>query len=189
MEALHQGIQNIQEYSPLAGIQGVLQPLITNLHEFTAGIPLVLQLIATAVWSTIPFIEADAGVMIAILAGVPIIPATIAAIVGNVLAVMAVIAATDRIRRWLKNHSSKQKQEKRQTKVRRAVQKYGVPGASLLGPLLIGTHLNALFMAAAGVDRRYLFIWQVIAIVVWAVIFALLTQYLVDALQGVPVQL
>lgn len=184
MEALYQALQKIQENSPLGGIQEVLQPIIMDLHEFTASIPLASQLVATSLWSAIPFIESDAGVLIAVLAGVPIIPATIAAIIGNLLAVAGVIVATDKIRIWLKNHSSKAKQEKRETKVRRALQKYGVPGASLLGPLLIGTHLNAFFMAVAGVNRRYLLIWQSIAIILWAVIFAVVANYLVGLLQG-----
>lgn len=184
MEALYQILQNIQERSPLRGVQEWLQPLIMNLQEFTADIPLILQLLATSLWSAIPFIESDVGVLIAVVAGVPIIPATIAAIVGNLLAVAGVIVATDSIRSWLKGHSSKAKQEKRQTRVRRALQKYGVPGASLLGPLLVGTHLNAFFMAAAGVNRHYLLIWQSIAIVVWAIIFAIVTNYLLGALQS-----
>lgn len=184
MDELYQGLQKIQEYSPLGGIQEGLQPVITNLHEITTGIPLVLQLIATATWSAIPFIESDAGVLIAVLAGVPIIPATIAAIVGNLIAVVGVVVATDNLRIWIENHTSQKKQKKRQTKVRRAIQKYGVPGASLLGPLLVGTHLNAFFMAAAGVNRRYLLIWQTVAIVVWAIIFAALAQYIMSLIQS-----
>jgi uncharacterized membrane protein len=184
METLYQVLQKIQEYSPLSGIQESMQPVITNLHEITAGIPLALQLVATAIWSAIPFIESDAGVLIAVLAGVPVIPATIAAIIGNLLAVVAVVVGTDKIRMWLKDHSSKKKQEKRQTKVRRAIEKYGVPGASLLGPLLVGTHLNAFFMAAAGVNRRYLLTWQTIAIIVWAVIFAIVANYIMSIIQS-----
>ncbi|MNT41494.1 hypothetical protein D3C72_1778540 [compost metagenome] len=163
-----------------------LQPFVIEITTFTASIPLIWQILVTAGWSAIPFIESDAGVAVAIAAGVPTIPAVIAAIIGNWVAVALVILGTDKIRNWLGVHTSKKSQEKRQGKVRRALEKYGVPGASLLGPLLIGTHLNAFFMAAAGVNRRYLLIWQTIAIVVWAIIFAVIMHTLMSSLRGYP---
>lgn len=150
--------------------------MIEQLTHITAGVPLVLQILLTAVWSAIPGIESDLGAFIAILVGVPLIPAIIAAIIGNWIAVVGIIFLTDKIRTWIKNRSTKPEtsSSKRQAKVARAMQKYGVPGASLLGPLLIGTHLNAFFMAAAGAHRRNLLIWQTIAIVAWGIVYGLL---------------
>lgn len=179
-------MQSIQEFGPLQAIQQWLEPFIVNIYQFTAAIPLVWQVLAIAGWSMIPFIESDVGVAIGIGVGVAPIPATIAAILGNWLAVMAVIILTDKAR--TKIHSAKEVntevKTKRRKKVMKAVEKYGVPGASLLGPLLIGTHLNAFFMAAAGVNKRYLMIWQTIAIVVWAVVFAIIMQGIVQAVRG-----
>lgn len=184
MEWFQEMIEKIQSVGPLAAIQEWLVPFIQGLTEFTAQIPMALQVLVTAGWSAIPFIESDVGVAIAIVVGVPTIPAVIAAIIGNWVAVMLVIIFTDKIRTWVRRNKHEDVDDtKRSKKVRRAVEKYGVPGASLLGPMLIGTHLNAFFMAAAGVNRRYLMIWQTIAIVVWAIIFAIILHIAVASIR------
>ena len=180
-------ITKLQELGPLKYIQEWLQPFIMQLAQFTDTIPLIWQVLAVGIWSMIPFIESDVGVAIGIAVGVPVIPATIAAIVGNWLAVMAVILLTDKIRRWLyrnKDTSDKKVHGKKYEKVMHAVQKWGVPGASLLAPTLIGSHIGAFFMAASGVNKRYLMFWQTIAIVVWGIIFAVGMSIALSAIRG-----
>lgn len=61
---------------------------------------------------------------------------------------------------------SPKKPEKRE-KLMRWVNRFGVPGASLAGPLLLPTHLTAATLVAAGVRRNWVLLWQVIAIVLW----------------------
>lgn len=180
-------ITKLQEFGPLKYIQEWLQPFIMDLALFTATIPLIWQVLAVGTWSMIPFIESDVGVAIGIAVGVPVIPATIAAIVGNWVAVMAVILMTDKIRRWLyrnKDTSERKVRGKKYEKVMRAVQKWGVPGASLLAPTLIGSHIGAFFMAASGVDKKYLMFWQTVAIAVWGVIFAIGMTIAMSAIRG-----
>lgn len=178
-------IETLQNLGPLKWIHEQLLPFILQITEFTAQIPAIWQFFATALWSAIPFIESDVGVAIAIAAGVPTVPATIAAIIGNWVAVMAVISLTHKGREALRGKKADEEPtSKRQKKVMRAVQKYGVPGASLLGPMLIGTHLNSFFMAAAGVDKKYLMFWQTIAIIVWGIIFAVILHIAMSAGRG-----
>ena len=180
-------ITKLQEFGPLKYIQEWLQPFIMELARFTATIPLMWQVLAVGAWSMIPFVESDVGVAIGIAVGVPVIPATIAAIAGNWIAVMLVILLTDKIRQWLyrnKTTSEKKVRGKKYEKVMRAVQKWGVPGASLLAPTLVGTHLTAFFMAASGVDKKYLMVWQTIAIVVWGIIFAVGMSIAMVAIKG-----
>lgn len=180
-------ITKLQEFGPLKYIQEWLQPFIMELALFTATIPLIWQALAVGVWSMIPFIESDVGVAIGIAVGVPVIPATIAAIAGNWVAVMAVILLTDKIRQWLyrnKDASEKKVRGKKYEKVMRAVQKWGVPGASLLAPMLVGTHITAFFMATSGVDKKYLMFWQTVAIIVWGIIFAVSMSIAMAAIKG-----
>ncbi len=180
-------LEKIQEFGPLKYIQEWLQPFIIELAQFTATIPLIWQVLAVGAWSMIPFIEADVGVAIGIAVGVPVIPATIAAIVGNWVAVMVVILMTDTIRQKLqrnKDTSEKKIRSKKYDKVMRAVEKWGVPGASLLAPTLVGTHITAFFMAASGVDKKYLMFWQTIAIIVWGIIFAVSMAIAMAAIKG-----
>lgn len=56
---------------------------------------------------------------------------------------------------------------KGQTKLRRWLVRFGVPGASLLAPLALPTQLTAAFFVASGVRKGWVMLWQVIAIVIW----------------------
>lgn len=55
----------------------------------------------------------------------------------------------------------------RKQKFQRALVKYGVPGVSLLGPLLLPTQFTATMLAAAGVGKARILVWQGVAIVLW----------------------
>lgn len=173
----------------MESIREVFINVITQLTAFTEQIPLFFQVLVTFVWGMIPFIESDNGAAIAVAVGMPVPLAITAAVAGNWVAVMLLIIFIDKVRSWVKSRrrtevADEKKYSKRKEKVMRAVQKYGVPGASLLGPMLIGTHINAFFMAVAGVDKRYLMIWQTVAIVVWGIIFGVGTHLLVLSLRG-----
>jgi hypothetical protein len=56
---------------------------------------------------------------------------------------------------------------KGQTKLRRWLVKFGLPGASLLAPLALPTMLTAAFFVASGVRKEWVILWQVVAIVLW----------------------
>ncbi|MFH0071116.1 hypothetical protein ACFRAK_28820, partial [Peribacillus sp. NPDC056705] len=94
------------------------------------------------------------------------------------LSVMVAILASDRLKRWFQGRrTSDRKQEKQNKRMQRGQQlfhKYGVPGVSLLGTLLIGGHLSALICIASGAPKRYVVIWQTISIIVWSVVMGVL---------------
>jgi hypothetical protein len=55
----------------------------------------------------------------------------------------------------------------RRAKFQRALDRYGVPGVSLLGPLLLPTQFTSTMLAAAGVSVRRVLFWQGLAIAAW----------------------
>lgn len=57
--------------------------------------------------------------------------------------------------------------EKRCARLRRWMVRFGVPGASVLAPLALPTMLTAAFFVASGVPRRWVLLWQAIAIALW----------------------
>ncbi|URN92600.1 MAG: small multi-drug export protein [Candidatus Pristimantibacillus lignocellulolyticus] len=133
----------------------------------------ILQFIGVMIVAMIPFIEGYFAVPVGIAIGFSAVMTIVAAIVGNWISVMVVILASDRFKQWLQGRkTSERKQEKQNKRLERGQKlfhKFGVPGVSLLGPLLIGDHLAALICIASGASKRYVIIWQTIAIVVWAV--------------------
>lgn len=62
----------------------------------------------------------------------------------------------------------------RKAKFQRAFERYGVPGVSLLGPLLLPTQFTATMLAASGVGRARVLFWQAIAIIGWTTLVTLL---------------
>ncbi|RZI91323.1 MAG: small multidrug efflux protein, partial [Microbacterium sp.] len=49
----------------------------------------------------------------------------------------------------------------------------GLPGVSLLGPLLLPTHFTATMLAAAGIAKGRILVWQAVAIVGWTTLITL----------------
>lgn len=59
--------------------------------------------------------------------------------------------------------------------------RFGVPGASLLGPLAIPTHFTSAMLIASGTSPRWVLLWQAVAIVVWTTLTVTLMWLAVNA--------
>lgn len=66
-----------------------------------------------------------------------------------------------------------ERKTRRRTKFQQAFERYGVPGVSLLGPLLLPTHFTATMLAASGIGRARILFWQALAITGWTVLVGL----------------
>jgi len=62
----------------------------------------------------------------------------------------------------------------RKAKFQRALDRYGVPGVSLLGPLLLPTQFTATMLAGAGVSKARVLFWQGLAILGWTTLVGVL---------------
>jgi hypothetical protein len=63
-------------------------------------------------------------------------------------------------------------ESKGRQKLRRWLDRFGVPGASILAPLALPTHFTAATLIAAGVSTGRVLFWQAVAIVFWAALVA-----------------
>jgi len=87
-----------------------------------------------------------------------------------------------RIRQWalsLREKKGKQPRSDRWAKAERSVDKYGIFGMAVLGPIIIGTQFAAAVSVAAGVRPLSVSIIIGIAMIIWAVVFALLSIWLI----------
>ena len=71
----------------------------------------------------------------------------------------------------------------RRAKFQRAFERYGVPGVSLLGPLLLPTQFTATMLAASGIGRARILIWQAVAIVGWTTIVTLIISGVITSVR------
>lgn len=145
--------------------------MVEQLNLWVAALHPVWQFLAVFVIGVVPFLESYTGTLVGTVTGMPVLLAAGGAIAGNVLALVVAVRLGDRARQGLGRRASRPPSERRQKVIAR-VDRYGVPVASLLAPTLMAISVTAFGMVAAGLDRRQVVVWQVVAVVVWAALFA-----------------
>lgn len=176
--------------------------LIDTFQDLVAQVPDLVQPLIVAAAGAIPFIEGEGAATIGIIAGIPPVIAVVAAVVGNFLCVTVLVLISSGTRTAVvARHRSRTRDREavpagtaggtppaatdlggsptaapspRAAKFQRAFERYGVPGVSLLGPLLLPTQFTATMLAAAGVGKVRILIWQAVAIVLWTTAVAVI---------------
>jgi len=173
--------------------------LIETFQNLVAQVPEIVQPLIIALAGAVPFIEGEGAATIGIIGGIHPVIAAIAAIVGNFLCVAILVLVTSRAHTAVMNRrrakatvaadgsmivdaadddirveEDSARKAARKAKFQRALERYGVPGVSLLGPLLLPTQFTATMLAAVGVGKARILIWQLVAITGWTTLFSLL---------------
>jgi hypothetical protein len=183
--------------------------LVETLQDLVGQVPELVQPLIVALAGAIPFIEGEGGAAIGILGGINPVVAAIAAMVGNFLVVAALVLLGSGARNAVvTRHRAKaaaragaasggetvlmtapgegaedSRSAARRAKFQRAYERYGVPGVSLLGPLLLPTHFTATMLAASGVGKVRILIWQAVAIIGWTTVTAVVISGVLDAVR------
>lgn len=69
-----------------------------------------------------------------------------------------------------------EKDSKRKLRAKKLWNRYGIPGLSLLGPILVGSHLTALMGISFGASRQRILAWMGISLSIWTIISAVLAH-------------
>lgn len=150
------------------------------LVDFTQSLPLWLQWAGVMLAAAIPFIESYFGTLVGVVAGVPLPIAVLAAVIGNVISMLAFVfaAATARQKVLARRNGAAEPEEPsaRRQKVKRMFDRFGVPGVSLLGQTVLPSQITSGMMVSFGANRNLVIFWQVVSIIVWAIVFALIGQ-------------
>lgn len=155
--------------------------LIDRFQELVAVVPILVQPLIVAVAGAIPFVEGELSSVIGVLGGLNPVVAAVAGMAGNFLSVLGVVLVTARVRsavatRVGRRHELDQApkpQSKGRQRFARFLDRFGVPGASLLGPLALPTHFTSATLVASGVSVPRVLLWQGAAIVLWTTITTL----------------
>lgn len=169
--------------------------LIETFQDWVAQVPDIVQPLIVALAGAIPFIEGEGAASIGIIGGIHPVIAAIAAIIGNFLCVTVLVLASSGARSAIVNRTRvaepalvggatatgsvteappTDRKAARREKFQRAFERYGVPGVSLLGPLLLPTQFTATMLAAAGVGKARVLFWQGLAIIGWTTVVAVI---------------
>ncbi len=178
--------------------------LIETFQNLVAQVPELVQPLIVALAGAVPFIEGEGAATIGILGGIHPLIAAIAAIAGNFLCVALLVLASSSARAAVVNRRRAKavvdangrvihdggadgipvegesgRKAARKQKFQSALDRYGVPGVSLLGPLLLPTQFTATMLAAIGVSKGRILFWQGLAIVGWTTVLSLLASGIV----------
>lgn len=177
--------------------------LIETFQDLIAQVPDLVQPLIVALAAAVPFIEGEGAAAIGIVGGIHPVIVAIAAVLGNFACVAILVLAGSGARRAVvtrhrarrlatvgggspsldsdENEVMDATVSPRKEKFQRALVRYGVPGVSLLGPLLLPTQFTATMLAAAGVGKARILFWQAIAIIGWTTAVTVLISGVVHA--------
>ena len=161
-------------------------------QDLAAQVPDAVRPIIVALAGAVPFVEGEGATAVGVLAGIHPVTAGLFAAAGNFLSVLAVVLLGSRVRTAALAGRARQgepideapPESRRRQRFRRWVVRYGVPGASLLGPLAIPTQFTSAMLVAAGTPRGRVLLWQGVAIVLWTSLATVATWGVLTAVTG-----
>lgn len=127
--------------------------------------------------AAIPWLEIALVIPVGIISGLSPFWVMLLAFVGNMLTVLLLIIAFQKVKVWMESRKRKDGKEdsKRTERGKRIWNKYGMPGLALLGPILIGTHIAAFIGLLFGASKLNTTIWMTISIALWTLVFGIAT--------------
>lgn len=157
--------------------------LVLGFQNLVAEVPDLVQPLVVALAGAVPFIEGEGAAAIGIIGGIPPIVAALAGAVGNLICVAIVVLATSRVRTAVttRRGGAEKPVTTRREKFERAYHRYGTPGVSLLGPLLLPTQFTAAALTSTGVPPMRVLAWQAAAIALWTTVITLIITGVIRA--------
>lgn len=140
---------------------------------------MLLSYLLIFVLAATPLVELLVVIPLGAAMGLPVLPVTVVAWVGNALPVFLIIAL---FRVWIARRGPVRRRWGR--RALRVWRRYGLPGLALLGPLLTGIHLAAIMALALGAKQRPTALWMLASLLLWAVATGLATALGVQWLTG-----
>ena len=156
--------------------------MIENLQDWAQSFPGWLQWVAIFLIAAIPLIESYTGTFIGIAIGLHPVIAASAAIAGNTTVVVLIVFLTDRIRTRVRGtiqSAVPPRNSRRRERLRTLFERVGIPGVSLLGH---PTQVSAAAMVGFGADRSKVILWEVVSIVVWGAVIAVVAGFGIELL-------
>ncbi len=156
--------------------------MITPLQELTESLPPLLQWAGVAIAGAIPFVESYFGAVVGVIAGVNVLVAVTAAVIGNMVSMVGFVVTAHTVRDRVVAARGPQADfsdppatmSRRRRKLRRAFDRYGVAVVSLFGQTILPSQITSAALVSFGARRKAVITWQAISICLWGVTFGAL---------------
>jgi hypothetical protein len=173
-----------------------------------------VQPLLVAVAAMIPFVEGELASVLGVWAGLHPVVAALAAIAGNFASVFVVVFFGARIRAAIiarrarrvptpvpapagaapgvpssadvpaESTEDPKPESKGVQRFKRFLVRFGVPGASILGPLALPTQFTSAVLVSTGVSKGWVLLWQGVAIVLWTTLTTLIATGVLTLVTG-----
>ena len=172
--------------------------VIEFLQDLMSQVPILVQPLIVAVAAAIPFVEGELASLLGVWAGLNPFVAAASAIAGNFASVFVVVFFGARIRAGIVARRARRAElviagrattdtagpdepavdakpeSKGVRRFKKFLVRFGVPGASILGPLAIPTQFTSALLVSTGVSKGWVLLWQGIAIFLWTTMTTLI---------------
>jgi len=144
----------------------------------------IWEYIVVAIMGAIPWIEIAVVIPVSILAGLNPFLVGLSAFLGNLSTVYLLVIFFEKVREWRsrKKEGDEEKPSKRRERAVSIWNKYGLPGLSFLGPLLIGSHIAVFIGLLFGAKKHLALLWMTISLIFWTVVVTVISVYGIDLL-------
>lgn len=146
--------------------------------------------------AAIPLFELITVIPLAIIGGLSPVPVAILGFLGNLLTILLLIMFVDKIKILLRSRKKKrnavteveggggqymesvelEQDSKKQKRARALFDKYGIPGLTIFGPLLVGSHISAFMGMSFGSSRGLVTSWMIASLVIWTIVSTVLAN-------------
>lgn len=165
-----------------------IEQLIRGFQDLVAYVPELVQPFVVMLAGAVPFVEGELAAIVGVVGGINPIIAGIAGALGNFASVLLVVLVTSRARTAVTDRRAtrvmanaggvssaepfvpEEPESKGRAKFKRWLVRFGVPGASILGPLAIPTQFTSAILIAGGTSRGWVLLWQAVAIAIWTTV-------------------
>lgn len=157
---------------------------------------MIISYLLVFLLAAIPLFELIAVVPLAIIGGLSPIPVAILGFLGNLVTVLLLIVFVDKVKSVMRAKKPKQvvvregeetesdgseaiseKDSKKKKRARALFDKYGLPGLTIFGPLLVGSHISAFMGMSFGSKRTLVTGWMVTSLVIWTIVSTIAASY------------
>lgn len=163
---------------------------VRTFQDLVAQVPEAVQPIIVLLAGAVPFVEGEGAAAVGVLGGIHPVVAGLAAAAGNFLSVLVVVLLSSRVRtlalagRAGRVEPEPETESRGRRRFRRWLVRFGVPGASILGPLAVPTQFTSAMLVGAGTPRGWVLLWQAVAIVLWTTLATAVAWGVLTAVAG-----
>ncbi len=183
--------------------------IIEFLQDLMSQVPFFVQPLIVATAAAIPFLESELASVLGVWAGLNPFIAAGAAMAGNFASVFVVVVFGARIRAMIIARRARRAElvavgqpvaggmvgpdepvvepkpeSKGVRRFKKFLVRFGVPGASILGPLAIPTQFTSALLVSTGVSKTWVLLWQGVAIFLWTTMTTLIATGVLALVTG-----